>query len=85
MGKRWLLVTLVIASDGAALADEASDRRDLISKIDGKLDYAASELSGLENWYAKANRRNTTARPGSVEELGEKLEPIEPDVSDDGD
>jgi hypothetical protein len=34
---------------GIAWADDESDRRDLISKIDGKLDYAASELSGLES------------------------------------
>lgn len=34
---------------GIAFAEEESDRKDLISKIEGKLDYAAGELSGLES------------------------------------
>ncbi len=34
---------------GVAFADEESDRKDLISKIEGRLDYAAGELSGLES------------------------------------
>lgn len=34
---------------GIAFADEESDRKDLISKIENKLDYAAGELSGLES------------------------------------
>jgi hypothetical protein len=41
-----LLVPLAI---GIAVADDESDRRDLIGKIEGKLEYAAGELSGLES------------------------------------
>lgn len=47
--RKTLLVVALLVGGGTARADEDSDRRDLISKIDGKLDYAASELSGLES------------------------------------
>ncbi len=45
----WILLLLVLRAGGSASADEESDRKDLLYKIDGRLDYAASELSGLES------------------------------------
>lgn len=44
-----VVVLGILAFACPAWADDESDRRDLISKIDGKLDYAASKLSGLES------------------------------------
>lgn len=49
MLKMFRVTVVLVVVVGTAWADEESDRRDLISKIDGKLDYAASELSGLES------------------------------------
>ena len=50
--RRPLLLLIPVALAiifGVAFADEESDRKDLIYKIEGRLDYAASELSGLES------------------------------------
>ncbi len=51
MRKPFLLVTLssVAVVIGVAFADEESDRKDLIYRIEGRLDSAAGELSGLES------------------------------------
>lgn len=45
----WLPLLLVLQDSRSAAADEESDRKDLLYKIDGRLDYAASELSGFES------------------------------------
>ncbi len=45
----WLPLFLVLHDSRPAAADEESDRKDLLAKIDGRLDYAASELSGFES------------------------------------
>lgn len=45
----WLPLLLVLQDGRPAAADEESDRKDLLYKIDGRLDYAASELSGFES------------------------------------
>lgn len=47
--RKLLPITLALLAVGPAFADEESDRKDLIYKIEGRLDYAAGELSGLES------------------------------------
>lgn len=45
----WSPSLALLHDSRVASADEESERRNLLYKIDGRLDYAASELAGLQS------------------------------------
>ncbi len=71
----------VIVLAGYVAADDESDRRDLLSQIDAKLDSAARELSGLERQSDASNVDDAQGYVREVKELVENLKRVKGDDS----
>lgn len=69
----WAGIVSVALSYGIAAADEESDRRDLITKIESKLEYAASKLSGFESDSDSGDLNDALSYVREVESLISEL------------
>src|SRR5262245_53779525 len=74
-----LLVVVVAAS--LVLADDESDRRNIMSQIDSKLEYAANELYSLERKSDASDVDDAQSYVREVERLVEDLKRVKGDDS----